>query len=111
MATSAVPFIPFKFIAPGAVVVGFSDKRKFGRVAFIGPLTNLLWDLLFYYYSIIIIRSTPICQRCASFNGWIALFNLLPFGILDGQAKIIFVKYDFLISIIAPTIDIIDEFR
>jgi hypothetical protein len=56
MATSAAPFMPFKFIAPGAVVVGFSDKRKFGRV---GPLTNLLWDLLFYYYSIIIIRSTP----------------------------------------------------
>ncbi|MGA8485369.1 MAG: hypothetical protein WB706_13345, partial [Nitrososphaeraceae archaeon] len=21
----------------------------------------------------------------ASFNGWIAMFNLLPFGVLDGQ--------------------------
>jgi hypothetical protein len=30
--------MPFKFIAPGAVMVGLSDKNRFGRVAFIGPV-------------------------------------------------------------------------
>ncbi|MGH9973010.1 MAG: hypothetical protein ACRD93_03830, partial [Nitrososphaeraceae archaeon] len=31
-AFSAIPFIPFKFIAPGAVVIDLSDRSKFGRV-------------------------------------------------------------------------------
>lgn len=30
-AISALPFMPFKFIAPGAVMVGLSDRKKFGR--------------------------------------------------------------------------------
>ena len=41
-AISALPIMPFKFIAPGAVMVGLSDRNRFGRVAFIGPLTNLV---------------------------------------------------------------------
>ena len=39
---SALPIMPFKFIAPGAVMVGLSDRNKFGRVALIGPLTILV---------------------------------------------------------------------
>jgi len=85
-AISATPFMPFKFIAPGAVMVGLSDRRKFGRVAFIGPLTNLVMGFAFimlsyFYYPF----SSPYLSAGASFNGWIALFNLLPFGVLDGQ--------------------------
>lgn len=30
-AISALPFMPFKFIAPGAVMVGLFDRKKFGR--------------------------------------------------------------------------------
>jgi len=81
---SAIPFIPFKFIAPGAVIVGISEKSKLGKVALIGPITNLVMGfilLLFSYlypYSIYFSIGT-------SFNAWIAMFNLLPFGVLDGQ--------------------------
>ena len=46
-AISAIPFIPFKFIAPGAVVIDLSDRSKFGRVAFIGPLANLVMGFIF----------------------------------------------------------------
>src|SRR5215475_1364898 len=46
-AISALPFMPFKFIAPGAVMVGLTDKYKFGRVALIGPLTNLVMGFSF----------------------------------------------------------------
>ena len=59
-AISAIPFIPFKFIAPGAVMIGISDGRRF-------------------------FPHSPYFYTGASFNGWIALFNLLPFGVLDGQ--------------------------
>lgn len=83
-AFSAIPFIPFKFIAPGAVVIDLSDKSKFGRVAFIGPLTNLVMGFIF----LILFYRNPFVDYLyigALFNSWIALFNLLPFGNLDGQ--------------------------
>jgi len=83
-AISAIPFMPFKFIAPGAVIVGISDNEKLGKVALIGPMTNLVMGFLFlllsYLYPFSIYFSIG-----ASFNAWISMFNLLPFGVLDGQ--------------------------
>src|SRR5215213_9187970 len=83
-AISAIPFIPFKFIAPGAVIVGISNKEKLGKVALIGPMTNLVMGFLFlllsYLYPYLLYFNIG-----ASFNAWISMFNLLPFGVLDGQ--------------------------
>jgi Zn-dependent protease len=83
-AISAVPFMPFKFIAPGAVMVGLSDRNKFGRVALIGPLTNLVMGFAFLI-STYLYPFHSYLYSGASFNAWIAMFNLLPFGTLDGQ--------------------------
>lgn len=83
-AISALPIMPFKFIAPGAVMVGLSDKNKFGRVALIGPMTNLIMGFGFLMASYLFPYS-PYMYVGASFNAWIAMFNLLPFGVLDGQ--------------------------
>ena len=83
-AISAIPFIPFKFIAPGAVVVGISEKSKLGKVALIGPITNLVMGFVFLLFSYIYPYSIYFGIG-ASFNAWIAMFNLLPFGVLDGQ--------------------------
>lgn len=84
-AISALPIIPFKFIAPGAVMVGLNDKNKFGRVALIGPLTNLMMGFTFLSLSFLYDNQNPYFSTGASFNGWIAMFNLMPFGVLDGQ--------------------------
>ena len=83
-AISAVPFIPFKFIAPGAVIVGISEKSKLGKVALIGPITNLVMGFVFLLFSYLY-PSSIYFSIGASFNAWIAMFNLLPFGVLDGQ--------------------------
>ena len=83
-AISAIPFIPFKFIAPGAVIVGISDKEKLGKVALIGPMTNLVMGFLFLLLSYLYPYSLYF-NIGASFNAWISMFNLLPFGVLDGQ--------------------------
>ena len=83
-AISALPMMPFKFIAPGAVMVGLSDKNKFGRVALIGPLANILMGFFFYACTYLFPHHHYLYSG-ASFNGWIALFNLLPFGVLDGE--------------------------
>jgi len=83
-AFSAIPFIPFKFIAPGAVMVDLSDRSKFGRVAFVGPLTNLVMGFIFLMLTYQF-PAAGYLYTGAIFNSWIALFNLLPFGNLDGQ--------------------------
>ena len=83
-AISALPIMPFKFIAPGAVMVGLSDRNKFGRVALVGPLTNLVMGFSFLI-STYIYPYHSYLYAGASFNAWIALFNLLPFGVLDGE--------------------------
>jgi Zn-dependent protease len=77
--------MPFKFIAPGAVMIGLSDRSKFGRVALIGPLTNLAMGFSFLLLSLFLHTYSPYFAAGASFNGWIALFNLMPIGVLDGQ--------------------------
>ena len=77
--------MPFKFIAPGAVMVGLSDRNKFGRVALIGPLTNLAMGFSFLLLSLFYSSYSPYFATGASFNGWIAMFNLIPLGVLDGQ--------------------------
>jgi Zn-dependent protease len=83
-AISALPIIPFKFIAPGAVMVGLTSRNKFGRVALIGPMTNLVMGFLFLLFAHLYSHYSYLYAG-ASFNAWIALFNLLPFGVLDGQ--------------------------
>jgi len=83
-AISALPIMPWKFIAPGAVMVGLSDRNKFGRVALIGPLTNLVMGFSFLI-STYIYPYHSYLYTGASFNAWIAMFNLLPFGVLDGE--------------------------
>lgn len=85
-AISALPIMPFKFIAPGAVMVHLSDRQKFGRVALIGPVTNLVMGFGFLFLSYVYHHSYgPYFDIGASFNGWIAMFNLIPMGVLDGQ--------------------------
>ena len=83
-AISALPIMPFKFIAPGAVMIGLSDRNKFGRVALIGPFTNLVMGFSFLLFAYVYSHQSYLYAG-ASFNAWIALFNLLPFGVLDGQ--------------------------
>jgi Zn-dependent protease len=77
------------FAAPGAVqIFGRPNRDEMGKIAVAGPLTNLILGLLFvviWYPSSGIIAS--ISFFVAYINVFLAFFNLLPFGPLDG-AKI-----------------------
>ena len=77
-AFSAIPMNPFKFIAPGAVRVRVSTNNQFGKVALIGPLTNLVMGFSFFVVHHFIYSSSYLFAG-ATFNAWIALFNLIPF--------------------------------
>ena len=89
-AIAALPFFPFKFIAPGAVMIsGNLSISRNGRVSLIGPLTNLAMGTGFLcsYLALTAVggSANPILLIGARFNGFIAFFNMIPFMGLDGQ--------------------------
>lgn len=76
---------PFKIIAPGSTAIfGITDVRTMGKVAVAGPLTNIIISavllpiLIFYQNGGFLVPSYYI-------NTLIAVFNLIPFSILDGH--------------------------
>lgn len=83
-AVSAIPFWPLKFIAPGAVFIsGSVSQRRNGRISLVGPLTNVALGsgfMLAYLAS-----GSQLMATGAWFNGWVGLFNMIPFMGLDGS--------------------------
>ncbi len=94
---TAIPFIPFKIIMPGFVLIScppydpHTYKRIEGVTSFSGPVTNILISV----FSFILIR--PLISIYPSplllsflyinygLNAWVAFFNLLPIPPLDGS--------------------------
>jgi len=75
----------FKIISPGAVMIaGFADIKNMGKTAIAGPLTNITLSMIFLAGNFLFPQQIQILALAAFFNAWIALFNLIPLGILDG---------------------------
>ncbi|MDR3292173.1 MAG: site-2 protease family protein [Methanobrevibacter sp.] len=92
------PMIGFMFAAPGAVhIYGnyISDKVN-GIISIVGPITNIVLSLIFLISGAYILTNPALVnfggnqiliQMCVlgfSVNAWLALFNLIPFSVLDG---------------------------
>lgn len=79
---------PIKFIAPGAVMIaGFADKNRMGRTAFAGPLVNIVITTALLIL-LPAIPSPALYQAIlagAAINAFLAVFNLIPFAVFDGQ--------------------------
>ena len=83
---TAIPLMPFKIIAPGAVViVGITSIDVLGMAALVGPLINLALSAVFAVAGFIIRTLSPILFTLSTLNAFIAFFNLIPFGGLDGK--------------------------
>ncbi|MCJ7614228.1 hypothetical protein MUO71_05645 [Candidatus Bathyarchaeota archaeon] len=75
-------FLPFKIISPGAVMlVGSGTKETVGKTAVSGPVTNIIISTLCI---MIAAFSQNLFLIVAFINALLAVFNLIPFGVLDG---------------------------
>ena len=75
----------FVFVAPGGVMIqGALTPRKNGLIALAGPVTNMLLAIVFGLLKNLL-GLGMIGGYGAMINAWLALFNLIPFGPLDGQ--------------------------
>lgn len=78
-------FLPFKLISPGAVMVSGSAKMSdIGKTSIAGPITNIILSAIFLFAATIPSYYSVIFVIGALINAYIAVFNLIPFGILDG---------------------------
>ena len=74
-----------KIISPGAVVVaGSTDNRIMGKTSIVGPTTNMLFAGSFMVAAVFLHPYNDVLADLTLFNSWIAVFNLIPFGVFDG---------------------------
>ena len=80
-------FTPLRLISPGAVMIaGPANRDDIGKISIAGPSVNLSISLIMLAAASLT-TSLPyfvLFLWIASFNAFIAVFNLIPLGILDG---------------------------
>ncbi len=80
-------FLPFRMIAPGAMMIaGSPNSDEIVEISIAGPLTNLILSGAFLGLAFALYPSVYglMLFFVAYINAFIAVFNLIPFGILDG---------------------------
>ena len=75
--------LPFKIISPGAVMIaGPMTKESVGKTGLAGPLTNIILSTVCTI--IAVTTQSAFFWIIAWINAFIAFFNLIPFGVMDG---------------------------
>jgi Zn-dependent protease len=89
-------FLPFKMISPGAMMIGGTvhSGEDILKISVAGPLTNLIFSsaLLGLAFAIPSSAFGLMLLFAAYINSFMAVFNLIPFGILDGYKVFSFNK-------------------
>ncbi|MGQ9781641.1 MAG: AN1-type zinc finger domain-containing protein [Nitrososphaeria archaeon] len=79
-------FSPLKIVAPGAVIIsGYGSTRTIGKISLSGPLTNILIGSTSYLAGFAFTSFSYALNAICLLNFWIAIFNLIPFSVLDGR--------------------------
>ena len=74
----------FKIISPGAVMIaGLADMKHAGKISIAGPATNMALSAMLLALAFLF-PNISMLAFAAFINAWMAVFNLIPIGILDG---------------------------
>ena len=86
--TFASIFLPFRMIAPGAMMIGGSvpSGEDIVKISIAGPITNLVFSSALLGCAFVVLPSmfAYLLFFAAYINAFMAVFNLIPIGILDG---------------------------
>jgi Zn-dependent protease len=85
--TLASVFLPFKVISPGAMMIaGSPNGEDLVKISLAGPTTNIIFSsaLLGFAFALHQNAFALVLFFAAYVNAFMAIFNLIPFGILDG---------------------------
>ncbi|MHA1131282.1 MAG: AN1-type zinc finger domain-containing protein [Candidatus Helarchaeota archaeon] len=103
-AFSVIPINPFKIVCPGAVqITGDTGKENMGKIALAGPVMNLIQATLFVIFANLFFGVNDSMFKvfiiAAYLNAFLGVFNLLPFGPLDGLKVIRWNKVFYLVTL------------
>ncbi len=87
--TFASIFLPFRMIAPGAMMIGgqLKESDDLLKISIAGPITNLIFSVGIIgvaFFAPVTIDFSLMLMFAAYINAFMAVFNLVPFGVLDG---------------------------
>ena len=80
-------FLPFKMISPGAMMLaGSPNGDEIVKISLAGPITNIIFSSALLGVALALPSSlfVSMIYFAAYINAFMAVFNLIPFGILDG---------------------------
>ncbi|MFH1132931.1 MAG: hypothetical protein V1735_00405 [Nanoarchaeota archaeon] len=90
VAVALAYFAGIVFAAPGAVMIGGrATPKQIGKISLAGPVANMALALVFLNF---LLLGSGMVQEIGKYgfmiNSWLALFNLIPLGFLNG-AKVL----------------------
>lgn len=82
-------FLPIRMIAPGAMMIsGSPNGDEIVKISIAGPITNMIFASVLTASAFALLPSAAgvayMLFFAAYINAFMAVFNLIPFGILDG---------------------------
>ncbi|HIH88897.1 TPA: hypothetical protein HA344_06795 [Candidatus Bathyarchaeota archaeon] len=80
--------LPLMIVAPGAVMIaGNMNMKEYGRISIAGPATNIAQALIYLIIAFAIPETMLgyLAGYGVSINAYLAIFNLIPFGVFDGM--------------------------
>jgi len=98
-------FLPFKMIAPGAMMIGGNapTAKDMIKISIAGVITNMIFASTFLAlaFGLPISEYTGVLVFSAYINAFIAIFNLIPFGVFDGY-KIFMLNKTIWVAAVIP---------
>jgi Zn-dependent protease len=90
-------------LAPGGVYIHGATRHQHGKIAFAGPLMNIILAIIFLGLGMLSLNGLlqAIVQYGAHINAYLAIFNMIPFPPFDGHTVWQWNKAVYVIGIVA----------